>query len=115
MATEEDLVDKKEYEIRHDIPRGKNRPTYDLKVGDMIGGSWRVEEITPIPFFEITAFKCLHQTSGARYIHLDSSDMDNVFALLFRTPPDDNTGKPHILEHLVCCGSKKYPVRDPFM
>ena len=40
--------------------------------------------------------------------------MDNVFAVLFRTPPDDNTGKPHILEHLATCGSKMYPVRDPF-
>ncbi len=41
--------------------------------------------------------------------------MDNVFAVLFRTPPDDNTGKPHILEHLATCGSANYPVRDPFM
>jgi len=40
--------------------------------------------------------------------------MDNVFAVLFRTPPDDHTGKPHILEHLATCGSKHYPVRDPF-
>ena len=40
--------------------------------------------------------------------------MDNVFAVLFRTPPDDDTGKPHILEHLATCGSKMYPVRDPF-
>lgn len=40
--------------------------------------------------------------------------MDNVFAVLFRTPPDDHTGKPHILEHLATCGTSKYPVRDPF-
>ena len=33
---------------------------------------------------------------------------------MFRTPPDDHTGKPHILEHLATCGSKHYPVRDPF-
>jgi len=47
-------------------------------------------------------------------VHLDSSDMDNVFSVLFRTPTDDHTGKPHILEHLALCGSKHYPVRDPF-
>lgn len=46
---------------------------------------------------------------------MDCQDMDNVFAVLFRTPPDDHTGKPHILEHLATCGSKNYPVRDPFM
>jgi len=40
--------------------------------------------------------------------------MDNVWAVLFRTPPDDSTGKPHILEHLTTCGSKNYPCRDPF-
>ena len=40
--------------------------------------------------------------------------MDNVFAVMFRTPSDDHTGKPHILEHLATCGSKHYPVRDPF-
>ena len=45
---------------------------------------------------------------------MDSQDTDNVFAVMFRTPPDDHTGKPHILEHLALCGSKHYPVRDPF-
>jgi len=45
---------------------------------------------------------------------MDSSDTDNVFSVLFRTPPDDHTGKTHILEHLATCGSKHYPVRDPF-
>lgn len=47
-------------------------------------------------------------------MHLDSADLENAFAVLFRTPPDDHTGKPHILEHLATCGSQKFPVRDPF-
>jgi hypothetical protein len=41
--------------------------------------------------------------------------LENVFATLFRTPPDDSTGKPHILEHLATCGTEKFPVRDPFL
>jgi Zn-dependent M16 (insulinase) family peptidase len=61
------------------------------------------------------AFELTHNETGAKYIHLDCQDMDNAFAVLFRTPSDDNTGKPHILEHLATCGSKNYPVRDPFM
>ena len=60
------------------------------------------------------AYKLEHEGTGAKWLHLDSSDTDNVFAVMFRTPPDDHTGKPHILEHLALCGSKHYPVRDPF-
>ena len=86
-----------------------------MKEGDIIHGVWQVERIQEIDYFEINAFECVHLPTGARHIHLDCQDMDNVFAVLFRTPPDDDTGKPHILEHLATCGSKNYPVRDPFM
>lgn len=101
--------------MRVDIPRGRNRPKYQIKEGDVIHDHWQVNSITKIDFFEIEAFQLIHMQTGARYIHLDCQDMDNVFAVLFRTPSDDNTGKPHILEHLATCGSKNYPVRDPFM
>ena len=79
----------------------------------MING-FEVKQIERIEFFDINAYKLEHTGTGARYLHLDTSDMDNVFAVLFRTPPDDNTGKPHILEHLATCGTEKYPIRDPF-
>ena len=101
------------HQVRVDIPRGKNRVPYDVKVGDVIHG-FRVETIERIDFFDINAYKLEHLETGARWLHLDSSDLDNVFAVLFRTPPDDHTGKPHILEHLALCGSRHYPVRDPF-
>ena len=52
-------------------------------------------------------FKCKH-------IHLDSSSDEKVFMVAFRTIPEDSTGVAHILEHTALCGSKKYPVRDPF-
>ena len=41
--------------------------------------------------------------------------MKQVFSIGFRTPPEDSTGVPHILEHSVLCGSLKYPVKDPFI
>lgn len=65
--------------------------------------------------FDISAYQLVHEKTGSRYLHLDSADLDNVFAVLFKTPPDDHTGKPHILEHLCTSGSKNFPVRDPFM
>ena len=100
-------------EVVEHIARGKQRIPYNLKVGDEIHG-FKVKGIERIEFFDINAYQLEHMNTGARFLHLDSSDMDNVFAVLFRTPPDDHTGKPHILEHLATCGTEKYPIRDPF-
>lgn len=55
-----------------------------------------------------------HQGCGARVVHLGNDDRENVFSLGFETLPEDSTGVAHILEHIVLCGSKKFPVRDPF-
>ena len=113
-ATTEVMEARREaHQLRVDIPRGKNRVPYNIKVGDQISG-FKVSEIKEIPDFDIKAYTLEHEATGAQWLHLDSQDMDNVFAVLFRTPPDDHTGKPHILEHLATCGSKHYPVRDPF-
>lgn len=101
--------------VPKDIPRGNQRTPYTLKVGDKVHEQWLVKSIDHISDFDITAYKLEHITTDAQYIHLDCSDIDNVSAILFRTPPDDNTGKTHILEHLGTCGSKNYPIRDPFM
>lgn len=99
--------------LREHIPRGKHRIPYTYKAGDQVHG-FKVESIDRIELFDVTAYRLTHELTGARYLHLDSADSDNVFAVLFRTPPDDHTGKPHILEHLATCGTAKYPVRDPF-
>lgn len=56
-----------------------------------------------------------HRKSGARLFLLKNDDKNRVFTIGFRTPPADSTGTPHILEHSVLCGSKKFPVKDPFM
>lgn len=55
-----------------------------------------------------------HQRSGARLLYLQNTDDNKVFFISFKTPPEDNCGTPHILEHSVLCGSKKYQSKDPF-
>jgi len=55
-----------------------------------------------------------HGPTGARHIHIGTDDHENTFSVAFKTVPTDSTGVAHILEHTVLCGSKKFPVRDPF-
>lgn len=61
------------------------------------------------------AYLLRHKKSGARVLVMDNDDENKVFAIGFRTPVSNSTGVPHILEHSVLCGSKKYPVTDPFL
>lgn len=56
-----------------------------------------------------------HKKSGARITAISNDDENKVFYIGFRTPPEDSTGVPHIIEHTVLCGSDKYPVKDPFV
>ncbi len=56
-----------------------------------------------------------HEKTGAELLSLSSDDENKVFGITFRTPPPDSKGTPHILEHSVLCGSRKYPVKEPFV
>ncbi|KEH87506.1 peptidase M16 [Clostridium novyi A str. BKT29909] len=56
-----------------------------------------------------------HEKSGAKLLNLENDDDNKVFAIGFRTPPSDSTGVPHIMEHSVLCGSRKFPIKDPFV
>ncbi len=56
-----------------------------------------------------------HKKTGARIALLSNDDENKVFYIGFRTPPTDSTGVPHIIEHTVLCGSKNFPVKDPFV
>jgi hypothetical protein len=56
-----------------------------------------------------------HKKTGAKIVLLSNEDDNKVFNIGFRTPVEDNTGVPHIIEHTVLCGSKNFPVKDPFM
>ncbi|KAG6015821.1 Mitochondrial presequence protease [Claviceps pusilla] len=67
-----------------------------------------------VPELELTALHLQHDKTGADYLHIARDDSNNVFSIGFKTNPPDDTGLPHILEHTTLCGSKKYPIRDPF-
>ena len=56
-----------------------------------------------------------HKKTGARVALLCNDDENKVFYIGFRTPPEDSTGVPHIIEHTVLCGSKEFPLKDPFV
>lgn len=56
-----------------------------------------------------------HDRSGGRLFYMENEDDNKVFSITFRTPPKDSTGLPHILEHSVLCGSRKYPAKEPFV
>ena len=56
-----------------------------------------------------------HKKSGARIALISNDDENKVFYIGFKTPPTDETGVPHIIEHTVLCGSEKFPVKEPFV
>lgn len=56
-----------------------------------------------------------HRKTGAELLSLQNDDENKVFGITFRTPPSDSTGIAHILEHSVLCGSRKYPLKEPFV
>lgn len=56
-----------------------------------------------------------HEKTGARLLNLQNDDDNKVFSIGFRTPPENSTGLPHILEHSVLCGSRKFPTKEPFV
>jgi Zn-dependent M16 (insulinase) family peptidase len=67
-----------------------------------------------IDSLNLTVEEYRHRKTGAKHFHLAADNSENGFLVAFRTVPMDSTGVAHILEHTVLCGSKKYPVRDPF-
>lgn len=56
-----------------------------------------------------------HQKTGTELLSIENDDENKVFAVAFRTPPPDSSGVAHILEHIVLCGSRKFPVKEPFI
>lgn len=69
---------------------------------------------TQMPNQAETLLEFRHDVTGARHIHIQSEDRENAFMVVLKTIPKDETGVAHILEHLALCGSKQFPVRDPF-
>ncbi len=85
-----------------------------VRPGSLISG-FRLLEERRLDEIDSTGRVYLHVQSGARLIHIANKDDHRVFCIGFRTPPPDDTGLPHILEHSVLCGSRRFPVKEPFV
>jgi len=90
-----------------------NYPQPTLQTGDKLYG-FKVSRVETIAALRLTAYEIEHEKTGAKVLHLHSLDRENLYAIGFRTPPEDSTGLPHILEHSVLAGSAKYPLKDVF-
>ncbi len=77
-------------------------------------GNFVVTKYLPIPELNCILREIEHLPSGALVMHIGNDDPENLFCLSFKTFPSSSNGAPHILEHTVLCGSKKFPVKDPF-
>ncbi len=73
-----------------------------------------ITKYLPLPELQSTLIELVHEATGARVIQIANNDTENLFSLSFQTLPDSSNGAAHILEHTVLCGSKKFPVKDPF-
>ncbi len=77
--------------------------------------SYEIIEARPVPDLNSYGYLLRHNKTGARVTLLSNDDNNKVFYIGFRTPPEDSTGVAHIIEHTVLCGSKNFPVKDPFI
>lgn len=85
-------------------PRGENRTPLPSTLEE-VNNNFKLESIEEFKDFNFRLFKYRHTILGTPHYHIDTKDTNNVFAINFKTDPDDHTGKPHILEHLALCGS----------
>ncbi len=97
-------------EIRN-APIDGNNPT--INPGDFLHG-YKVLKRSRLEEIDSYYYELEHLATGAKHIHVASGDKENTFGLAFKTVPTDSTGVAHILEHTVLCGSRNFPVRDPF-
>ncbi len=87
--------------------------TPQLQTPPMIASPFRLLATRSIPALGLEVTNYQH-ACGAQHWHLGCNDEHRAFVVAFRTPPSDSTGLPHILEHTTLCGSRRFPVRDPF-
>jgi len=84
-----------------------------LKAGDRIY-DYRIEHVETLKEISAFFYALNHLSTGAKHIHISNGDAENTFSVAFKTIPQNSTGVAHILEHTALCGSRKFPVRDPF-
>jgi presequence protease len=75
---------------------------------------YHIKRVVELKSTSGTLYELEHRPTGARHIHLATDDPENAFSVAFKTVPNDSSGVAHILEHTALCGSRQYPVRDPF-
>ena len=85
-----------------------------LETGTVLHG-FRVNRSVFVKELESQAYEMEHLQSGARVLYIQNEDDNKVFSISFRTTPSDSTGVPHICEHSVLCGSRKFPLKEPFV
>lgn len=85
----------------------------NIREGVTISG-YVVKRVVPLKEIKSFFYELEHSATGARHVHISNDDSENTFGVAFKTVPADSTGVAHILEHTALCGSKKFPVRDPF-
>lgn len=77
--------------------------------------AYEIKELRDVPDLNSKGALLVHKKSGAKIVVLENDDPNKVFYIGFRTTPSDSTGVAHIMEHTVLCGSRKFPVKDPFV
>lgn len=85
-----------------------------MQINDIMNG-FKILEVKDVSELKGRVVEMKHIKSGARLLWLDRPDNNKTFSIAFRTVPSDDTGIFHILEHSVLCGSKKFPVKEPFV
>ena len=85
-----------------------------MQVNDKMHG-FLLKEMKEVPEISSRCFLFEHEKSGARLFYVKNDDDNKVFSISFRTPPIDDTGAAHIVEHSTLCGSRKFPLKEPFV
>ena len=86
----------------------------NLNVNDELHG-FKLNKISDVAEVSAKTYEFEHIKTGAKLFYVAANDDNKVFSIAFRTPPKDDTGVTHIIEHSVLCGSKKYPAKEPFV
>ena len=92
----------------------RERAATTLPLGSTVSG-FTVASKKTLAELDADAYVLHHRASGARLLYLACEDENKAFSIAFKTPPTDDTGVFHILEHSVLCGSAKFPVKEPFV